>query len=425
MPPVDPWAHTYGGGGQDSFSPVTVADNGDIIAAGYTDSTDGDFPATHGQDNDDAMLARFTPTGDLIWAHTYGGTNDEGFYSLAVADNGDIIAIGATSSADGDFPSAHGVDNFDAVIARFTPTGDLIWAHTLGGPDREFFESVTIADNGDIVTAGYTYSSEGDFPTTHGDDNFDAVIARFTPTGDLIWAHTLGGSGLDYFSSVAVTDNGDIVTAGYTMSKDGDFPMAHEEKADALIARFTPTGDLIWAHTLGGSGEDYFQALVVADNGDIIVTGAAMSADGDFPATHGADNRDALIARFTPTGDLIWAHTFGGTKDDYFVSATGADNGDIITAGYTYSTDGDFPSTHGEEQRDALIARFTSTGDLVWAHSYGGNNNDYFDSVIGAGNGDIIVTGYSDSTDGDFPATHGADNRDALIARFTEKGTLT
>ncbi|MDR0848532.1 MAG: hypothetical protein LBN10_05740 [Propionibacteriaceae bacterium] len=238
------FVHTLGGNDLDYFRSVTVADNGDIITVGDTWSTDGDFPTTH-SDND-AVIARFTPTGDLIWAHTYGGNHDDLFFSVTVADNGDIITVGYTRSTDGDLPTTHGPG--DAVIARFTPTGDLLWAHTHGGNSWDSFSSVAVAGNGDIITVGDTFSTDGDFPTTHGDDNGDAVIARFTLTGNLIWAHTYGGNSDDSFdddsfNSVTLADNGDIITAGYTDSTDGDFPTTHRA-SDAVIARFTPTGDL-------------------------------------------------------------------------------------------------------------------------------------------------------------------------------------
>jgi uncharacterized delta-60 repeat protein len=419
----DHWANTFGGSKSESFSSVAIADNGDIIAVGYTDSTDGEYPKTHGPDNQDAVIARFTPTGDLIWAHSYGGSGYDFFTSVAVASNGDIITTGYTFSTDGDFPVRGDGFHRDALIARFTSTGDLIWAQALGGDDEDYFQSVTVAGDGDSIAVGYTYSTDGDFPISHGGSNPDAVIARFTTTGDIVWAQTYGGDSYDSFESVAVADNGDIIATGVTMSIDGDFPGTNES-SDAVIARLTSTGDIVWAHALGGSSEDLFVSVAVADNGDIIATGVTLSIDGDFPGTHAEDTVDAVIARFTGDGDLLWTQVYGGNDDDFFQSVALASNGDIVIAGYTYSTDGDFPGTHGEYNRDAVVARFTATGERVWIHVYGGSGADYFSSVVIADNGDIIATGFTESTDGDFPGG-GDENRDALIARLTKSGDLT
>jgi hypothetical protein len=417
---VDPWARTYGGNEDDAFSAVVIADNGDIIAAGTTSSVEGDFAGTHGPDNLDALLARFTPTGDLVWAHTYGGSDDDYFASVAIADNGDIIVAGYTYSLDGDFPSANGQDKRDAVIARYDPTGDVnIWTHILGGTGDDYFREAKVADNGEIIVIGFTNSTDGDFPSTH--EQGDGVIVRFAGFGNIIWAHAFSDGNINSLSSLALAGNGDIIIAGATQPTEGGSGTTHGG-ADALITRFTSTGDVIWTHNYGGNTTDYFSIVALADNGDIVITGYTNSTDGDFPSIHGDTNHDAVVGRFTSTGDIIWVHTLGGNSYDLFTSGTIADNGDIIATGNTLSSEGDF-ITHGSS--DALIARFTGSGDLLWAKVCGGGSYDTFMSVAVADDGDIVAVGYTKSPDGDFPATHGEDNQDALVARFTEAGSLT
>jgi len=226
-----------GGLNYDQFYSVAIAPDGGLIAAGTTFSKDGDFPSSHG--GDDALLARFTPDGTLQWAKTMGGTDDDGFFSVAVAPDGSLIAAGGTASRDGDFPASHGID--DALLAWFAPDGTLQWAKTMGGTDFDHFNSVAIAPDGSLIAAGGTASMDGDFPASHGSN--DGLLARFTPDGTLQWAKTMGGTDYDGFASVAVAPDASLIAAGTAASMDGDFPASHGD-LDGLLANFDPDGTL-------------------------------------------------------------------------------------------------------------------------------------------------------------------------------------
>jgi hypothetical protein len=404
--PPNPWTQVLDNSPPYMFSSVAVADNGDIIAAGVVRPIAASPDDYRGID---AVIALFAASGDLLWSKTYGGNDTDWFGSVAIAGNGDIIAVGFTDSSDGDFPTTH--DGSDALVARISPKGNLLWAKTLGGDSWDIFESVAIADNGDIIAVGSTYSLSGDFATTHTLP--DAVVARLSPTGDLLWANTRGdGRAAYYFSDVAVAGNGDIIAVGCDDSaKTADMACA-SETANAVVARISATGDFLWVKEIGSALRYRFTSLALADNGDIIAAG-----DGTTPT--GLNNGDAAIARISATGDILWTKAYGGFDADGFTSVALAKNGDIIAVGYTISTNGDFRVTH--DGPDAVVAGISATGELLWANTYGGSRIDLFNSVALAKNGDIIAVGYTTSLDGDFPTTLEVG---AVVARFTPKGEL-
>jgi len=109
---ITPGARAYGGSGTEQFTATAVAKDGSIIAAGETNSIGGDFPATKGAK--DAVVAKISPDGALVWAKTYGGSGSDRFGAVAVAPDGSIIAVGSTDSIDGDFPDIHDSGSKDA-----------------------------------------------------------------------------------------------------------------------------------------------------------------------------------------------------------------------------------------------------------------------------------------------------------------------
>jgi len=294
------------------------------------------------------------PEGFAPGARTYGGSADDIFSAVALNSDGSIIVAGYTGSSDGDFPIRHDVG--DAVVAKLSPQGDLVWATTVGGSDSDSFDGVAINPDGTIIAAGYTASTDGDFPIAigHGDD---ALLAKFSADGDLIWAKTFGGDGHDQFHTVAISPDGTIVAAGYTASTNGDFP-ATEGDRSVLLATFSPDGALEWAKISGTNGRDEFDALAINPDGTIIAAGVTSSTNGDFPVqVSNGDIGNSVIAKYSPTGKLLW-------------ESTASDGIWIAYWALTITSDGSIIAT-GVASNGPLIAKYSQSGDTLWVKQPG------------------------------------------------------
>jgi outer membrane protein assembly factor BamB len=115
------WSKTLGGTDVEVFGAVAAAADGGAIAAGVTASGDGDFGPVKGEG--DAVVARFGPDGELDWSKSLGGLGRDYFGAVAAAADGGAIAAGFTDSGDGDFGPVKGEG--DAVVARFGPDDEF------------------------------------------------------------------------------------------------------------------------------------------------------------------------------------------------------------------------------------------------------------------------------------------------------------
>jgi len=364
-------------------------------------------------DDAEGVLGKYDQSGKLIWYHTYGdGNSVTNFTTLAIAPDGTIVVGGFTNATSGDFTAPNG--GLDAFLAAFSPDGTTKWTKSFGGSGDEWFNAVAISNN-TIFAAGVTDSSDGGFNA--GFDNRDAFTASFQMNGDENWIKSYSGDGDDYFNAMAIAADGSIVVSGLTSSTTGDFPAAKGDQ-DALIASLKTDGSVAWAKTFGGSSSAAFYTVAVAPTGAIIAGGFSDSPDGDLPATNGGD--DAVVMSVSPTGSPNWTKVVGGSDDDAVESLTVGSDGTVIAVGDAYSTDGDFSSSHGGQ--DAFVMSLSSTGTQNWLKVYGGTDDDWFRFVDVAANGNIVATGGTYSTDGDFPATNG--NQDAVIASLKPDGSL-
>ena len=104
------WAKTYGGSDSDLAEAVAVAPNGDIIVAGWTNSS--------GAGSADVWVLRLDESGNVKWSKTYGGEKWDMATAVAVAPNGDVIVAGETES--------FGAGGWDAWVLKLPLDGILL-----------------------------------------------------------------------------------------------------------------------------------------------------------------------------------------------------------------------------------------------------------------------------------------------------------
>ncbi len=158
------WEDTYGGTSEDEANSVIQVSDGGYVIAGYTESSDGDVSSTHGWK--DAWIIKIDGQGTVEWEKTYGGTLDDIFVNLVEDANGNLLAVGLTDSSDGDVTQQYG--NGDAWLVKINATGDVQWQKSYGGSNNDVGNSVVVTSNNELVVAGLTNSSDEDMSGNNG-----------------------------------------------------------------------------------------------------------------------------------------------------------------------------------------------------------------------------------------------------------------
>ncbi|MCL2783137.1 MAG: hypothetical protein FWD80_04085, partial [Propionibacteriaceae bacterium] len=397
-------SYVFGGTDDDAFNAVAVAPDGSIIVAGLIASVDGDFPATHGAR--DALIAKLGADGSLIWAKTYGGGGDDAFNGVAIAPDGSIIAVGNTTSTDGDFARVSGGE--DAVIVKVSPdNGALVWAQVFGGELDDIFNAVAMAPDGAITAAGVTASTQGSLVATHGGQ--DAVLVSFTPDGQPLWANNFGGSGDDSFAGVAIAADGSIIAVGKSDSADGDFPN-HNGVVNAVAASFTPAGAMTWGRTYGGTGGDQFNAVTIGPDGALVAAGDTRSSDGTCALATPTSPQQAMTITLTNNGVNHACQGFMLVGNLTAQGVAVASDGTVFTVGSEQPTDSDDLST-------AYPACSLAAPSGGGPFGYDGQTG-YFTAAAAAPDGTMVAVGQTRADSGVFAAAHGYDNIDAMVAMY-------
>jgi hypothetical protein len=285
------WQKALGGTGWEEARSAQQTADGGYIAAGFTNSSDGDVSGSHG--SSDFWVVKLSKVGELEWQRALGGSGPDAARSVQQTTDGGYIVAGHSGSNDGDASENRGGSDF--WVAKLSRGGSLEWERSLGGSGDDEANSVQQTADGGYIVAGHSQSSDGDVSKNRGRQDF--WVAKLSSSGSLEWERPLGGSGGDAAFSAQQTADGGYIIAGESGSNDGDVSGNHE-LYDFWVAKLGPGGELEWQASLGGSYFDRAKSIHQTSDGGYIVAGESGSHDGDVSGGRGAD--DFWVVKLAP-----------------------------------------------------------------------------------------------------------------------------
>ena len=458
--PVLVYSTYLGGSGLDQVRDIALDDSGNAYVAGWTLSVD--FPTQAALDatlggSTDAFVAKYDASGNLVYATYLGGSGNDYGEGIAIS-GGKTYVVGDTYSTD--FPTSGTAfqpakapqlpGSNDAYLTVLSADGSSVdYSTYLGGGSGDGARGVVVDWSGNALITGRVDSTN--FPTQNPFQvsNGGAFVAKIDPSqsgaGSLVYSTYMGGSAGEVGDSIATDSSGNALVTGYTNSS--DFPTLNAFQPtsgggfETWVAKFNPTGTLLYSTYMGGSGDENLginEGGIAADGpGNAYVTGSTQSAD--FPTTVGSQAetalsvQDAFVVKLDSSGNLVYSTYLGGNFNEagYDIAVNGS--GEAIVTGNTLSTDfpvtGDaFDSTR--DSNDTFIAHLSASGgSMVYATYLGGTNGDFAYGVAVNTGGRSVVVGNTISVD--FPtlnpeqSTNASGFGDAYVTAFDPDPTPT
>ncbi len=312
------WTKTIGGTNDDRAYSIIQTNDGGYAIAGYTWSFSADFA--------DVYLVKLNAAGNLQWTKTIGGINADRAWSVTQTADGGYAIAGVTGS--------FGAGNWDYYVVKLDATGNLQWTKTIGGTSNDHGRSIIQTNDGGYAIAGYTLS--------FGAGNYDVYIVKLDAQGNLQWTKTVGGADNDYGISIIQTADGGYAIAGYTYSFGAG-------AADVYVIKLNAQGNLQWAKTIGGVGNDVGYSIIQTADGGYAIAGQTFS--------FGTGSWDVYVVKLNAQGNLQWTRTIGGTNDDIGYSIIQTTDGGYAITGYTTS--------FGTGSNDVYVIKLDAAGNLV------------------------------------------------------------
>ncbi len=214
------------------------------------------------------------------------------------------------------------------------------WAQGAGGTSGDFTEGIATDTNGNIYVTGSFRSSTITFGSTTltSNGNEDIFLVKYDPSGNVIWAKSAGGTGNDRGNGIATDGNGNIYVTGYFDSPAltfGSFTLNNAGSFDVFTVKFDPNGNVIWAKSAGGPDSDFGTSITTDASGHVYVAGDFNSASIAFGiyTLTNNGNEDIFFAKYDAGGTVLGAKSVGGTGLDMGKCITTDASGNIYITG--------------------------------------------------------------------------------------------
>lgn len=158
------WEKSFGGEEIDEARAITKSGDGNYIIAGDTRSMDQDVSNNIGAA--DLWLIKISPLGELLWEKTIGGSSFDVARAITRTQDNGFLMCGSSRSSDIDVENNQGQN--DAWVLKVNNNGALEWETTVGGSNIDFAYGVTELNDKTIVAVGDTSSNDGDINENKG-----------------------------------------------------------------------------------------------------------------------------------------------------------------------------------------------------------------------------------------------------------------
>ncbi len=217
------------------------------------------------------------------------GSDADMAMAVAVDTSGNSYVTGQTNSAN--FPIVGGVfgdlPGQDAFVTKLSPTGAILFSTYWGGNAIEAGVGIAVDSTGVFITGSTNSTNFPGIWHSPSDGHYHAYVTKFSLGGNGIYSTIVGGSGNDFSNAIALDAAHAAYITGYTSSPNfpsvGSWHTSFGGSNDGFVVKVVPGGSIGASAYLGGSGDDTAWGIAVDHSGAAWITGLTCSPN--FPHT--------------------------------------------------------------------------------------------------------------------------------------------
>jgi hypothetical protein len=373
-------------------------------------------------------------TASLAWQ--LGSNNSNNSNAIAKDSNGNIYVVGNFKDVGVFGPTnVNSVGDNDVFLAKYSSEGVLIWVRTAGSLAGDFATDIAIDPSGNVLITGYYFDAinfGGNILASSGSSDVFAV--KYDPSGSVLWAKKVGGSGLDLGNSIDTDALGNVYLGGSfsgscTFFGVSNITLNSAGGDDGFVAKLDASGNALWAKNIQGAATQKANDVLISGT-DLYVLGTfenSTNFGNSVSLSSGVGNLDIFIAKYNLSGVCQAATGFGGAGTDEASRLAKDNNSNIWACGAIYqnATIGSFILTSAGNY-DAFFVKLNTSLNVLNAKLFGGANNDKANDMGTDFEGNIFLVGEfaGTLTNGSKSITSNGGS-DIFLCKFTASGFPT
>lgn len=326
--------------------------------------------------------------------------------------------------------------SYCALLCVLSSTGSVAqsyWMQHAGSSTIDEAYGISTDATGNTYTTGYfTGSAKFGTITLNCSGVSDVFVTKTDANGNILWAVSGGGSNSTRGLAIKADGTGNSYVTGYYYGSAtfGSTTITSAGLQDVFIAKYDPTGVLLWVVSAGGTLSDIGNAITVDNSGNVIVTGefAGTASFGATKLTSTKNNVNVFTTKLDGSGNFLWAVSGVGPHTDRGLGVGADPSGNIYVTGQFTDTV-TFSNTHFTPLYNAIfLIKYNSSGQEQWFTYAGGGTLNIANGIAVDNNSNIYLTGNFTGTLSFFASpTVTLTNKYAngiFVAKYNSSGSL-
>jgi len=308
------WAKSGNGDANDEARSIAIDSDGNILVTGETVSSSISFDAIKivNTGSKDMFIAKYDKFGNVLWAKNYGGSTGglsgsciivdgknnffvTGYYNSTVVFGHDTLV--QTSESIGP----------DLFIVKFDSLCNTIWAKRYDSTYYTVPNCITTDLDGNVCLTGFFNSDACHY----------LLVLKYDKNGKLLWniKTKVTQNRSEGLGIVTDTKNNIYVVGAFNQQEFsiGKYSLINSNTnkeqdgwySDIFVVKYDASGNIIWAKSAGGPGDDCARSIAIDNNDDLYITGDFSEESlkiGEVFLTIGKDESGIFISKLKLSG---------------------------------------------------------------------------------------------------------------------------
>ncbi len=265
------------------------------------------------------------------------------------------------------------------------------------------------------------------------------VSTSIAQTNICSWAKNGVGSSYDAAKTVTTDANNNVISGGWFYSPTLNFDSTvltnnsnSGTHTDAFIVKYDATGNLQWAKSFGGNGDEGINSIVTDQSGNIYVlghtSGGSISIGSTTYTNLGSGYNDLFLIKLDSQGTILWSKVSSGTYSETGEDLSIDSSGNLYLVGEYNSSSFTFGGqTITGAGGDSFLFKLNSDGTIIWHREIAGMYS--INSCALTSNHSLVIVGaFSSATVqvGTYTLTNGNPytSYDVFVGKYDTDGSV-
>jgi hypothetical protein len=332
-----------------------------------------------------SFISKYDASGNHLWTRQFNNGSKDDIQSICNDSIGNLYVSMYISVATIDNITYNYQNGGLCLCFKLLPAGNISWIYQtrLG----ILFSRKTDLQ-GNLIFSGHFGDFNGDTVNLNNGDTLTSTsfygnyfLGKMDLSGHFLWA-IMGDGGSSPTTDAAdnIYVKGTIYDSIFTLGRNAQQVTFYRSNGDGYFAKYTSTGELVWAKQLHG--------VAMPDN-----FGNVYTLETDYSDISHGSNKNCYLKKYDAMGNLLWNRTHIYFDHPYSGIIKYQFNNIYYSGGFTnYMTIDDTTIYDGGNTR-MFLAKFDTTGNLQWITVSSGQGGAGSRDLAFSSTNEIYITG--------------------------------